>query len=313
MPRPRGVFNRAPRAAKAGAVPPAAPPAAFALLGSLGMLWGLTPAMGKLAVTGGIGPLAYALLYALFAAAFLGGVAAARRAGPPVGPRALGFFAVNGLVGFATPGAVSFVVLQHVPAGLLAMVLPSSPLFTFLFAAAVGLERATARRGLGSALAFAGTALALAPGAALPHGGSLGWAALSLLVPGCYAASNLFAMRFRPAGAAPLALAAGTTAAAALWLVPAAALGGGIRPPAADGATLIAAAQGAVVAVAYLIYFRLLTRLGAVFVSQVGYLIVLTGLFWGWVFFAEVPGLLALPATVLIFAGLALAHPARRG
>ena len=282
-------------------------PAALVLLAILGTLWGLTPAVGKLAVAGGIGPVAYALFYAGFAAAILCGVVAAQRAHLPAHPRALGFYVLSGLIGFATPGTLTFVALQHVPAGLLAMVLPAAPLLTFLLAAATGLERATARRAAGVVLALAGTALALTPGAALPAGGSLLWAALTVLVPCCYALSNLFAVRFRPPGAPPLALAAGTTCAATLWLIPAAALFGQFRPPGFDTATALAASQGLLVAAAYLIYFRLLTRQGGVFVSQVGYLIVLTGLFWGWVFFAEVPGPLVLPAAGLIFLGLALA------
>ena len=282
-------------------------PAALVLLGTLGTLWGLTPAVGKLAVAGGIGPVAYALFSAGFAAAILGGVAAAQRARMPAHPRALGFYLVSGLIGFAAPGTLTFVALQHVPAGLLAMVLPAAPLLTFLLAAATGLERATARRAAGVVLALAGSALALTPGAALPRGGSLLWAALTVLVPCCYAVSNLFAVRFRPPGAPPLALAAGTTAAATLWLIPAAALFGQARLPGIDAATALGASQGLLVAGAYLIYFRLLTRQGGVFVSQVGHLIVLTGLFWGWVFFAEVPGPLVLPAAGLIFLGLALA------
>ncbi|WP_439580148.1 DMT family transporter [Elioraea sp.] len=287
-------------------------PTALVLLGTLGTLWGLTPAVGKLAVAGGIGPVGYALLYAGFAAAILGGVVTAQRAHLPGHPRALGFYAVSGLIGFATPGTLTFVALQHLPAGLLAMVLPTAPLITFLLAAATGLERATPRRAAGVAVALTGTALALAPGAALPAGGSLRWAALTVLVPCCYALSNLFAVRFRPAGAPPLALAAGTTAAATLWLIPASLLFGQFRLPGADAATALAAGQGLLVATAYLIYFRLLTRQGGVFVSQVGYLIVLTGLFWGWVFFAEMPGALVLPAAALIFVGLALAtRPSR--
>jgi drug/metabolite transporter (DMT)-like permease len=293
-------------------VSPPPSPTALVLLGTLGTLWGLTPAVGKLAVAGGIGPVGYALLYAGFAAAILGGVVTAQRAHLPGHPRALGFYAVSGLIGFATPGTLTFVALQHLPAGLLAMVLPTAPLITFLLAAATGLERATPRRAAGVAVALTGTALALAPGAALPAGGSLRWAALTVLVPCCYALSNLFAVRFRPAGAPPLALAAGTTAAATLWLIPASLLFGQFRLPGADAATALAAGQGLLVATAYLIYFRLLTRQGGVFVSQVGYLIVLTGLFWGWVFFAEMPGALVLPAAALIFVGLALAtRPSR--
>jgi drug/metabolite transporter (DMT)-like permease len=302
-----------------GATPPRgsvlpASPAALLLLGTLGTIWGVTPAVGKLAVGDGIGPVGYALFYTAAAAAILAAIAWSRRETPPADPAALGFYAGAGLLGSAVPGTLVFVTLQHLPAGVLAMVIPASPLITFLLAAATGLERATRRRAGGVVLALAGTTLALSPGAVLPAGGSVAWAALSGLVPACYAASNLVAVRFRPPGAPPLVLAAGTLAASVLWLVPAALVVGQARLPSADAATALALVQGALQAAAYLVYFRLLTHQGGVFVSQVGYVIVLTGLFWGWVFFAEIPGPLALPAAALIFAGLALAtrpqHPA---
>ncbi len=279
----------------------------FALLLVLGTLWGLTPAVGKLAVAGGIGPVGYALLYAAASAVILAGVARLRGERPALSAGAIGFYALNGLIAFALPGTLTFVALQHLPAGVLAMVIPAAPLVTALLAAATGVERVPPRRAGGIVLALSGTVLALSPGAVLPDDSALGWAALSLLVPTLYAVSNVFAARCRPPGAPPLALAAGTAASAALWLIPAASLFGQARLPGLDRESALAAAQGAVVALAYLIYFRLLTRQGGVFVSQVGHVIVLTGLFWGWVFFAEVPGLLTIPAAALIFLGLALA------
>ncbi|GIX10850.1 DMT family transporter [Elioraea sp.] len=307
-PQPRTGLDRPP---PRGTVLPASP-LALLLLAALGTIWGVTPAVGKLAVGGGIGPVGYALFYTAAAAAILAGIACARRESPPADAAALGFYLGAGLLGSAVPGTLVFVTLQHLPAGVLAMVIPASPLLTFLLAAAAGLERATRRRAGGVVLALAGTTLALSPGAVLPAGGSVAWAALSGLIPACYAASNLFAVRFRPPAAPPLVLAAGTLAASVLWLVPAALVFGQARLPGADAATALALIQGALQAAAYLIYFRLLTHQGGVFVSQVGYVIVLTGLFWGWVFFAEIPGALALPAAALIFAGLALAtRPAR--
>ncbi|MFQ3623434.1 MAG: EamA family transporter, partial [Acetobacteraceae bacterium] len=179
----------------------ASPGGPFALLLVLGTLWGLTPAVGKLAVGGGIGPIGYALLYAAASAAILAGLVRARSERPILSARAIGFYALNGLIAFALPGTLTFVTLQHLPAGVLAMVIPAAPLITLLLAAATGVERVSPQRAAGVVLALAGTALALAPGAVLPDPDALGWAALSLLVPTFYAVSNVFAARFRPPGA----------------------------------------------------------------------------------------------------------------
>ena len=284
---------------------------AFLLLVALGALWGLTPAIGKAAFGLGATPLAYVFRSALVAAAMLFGVGLARRRTLPLDRQGLRFHLGSGLIGFAVPNLVGFLALRHVPAGLFAIVIPAAPLLTFALSAALGLERPTWRRFGGVVVALAGTLLALAPGAALPAGGNLGWALASLAVPACYACSNVFAVRFRPPGADPLALACGTAAGAAAWLALAAAVPGEPWGPLSLAGPvrlhdLFAAGQGALTAVAYAIYFRLLTRHGGVFASQVGYVLVLTGLGWGWVVFGETPGLLIVPAAALIFVGLAL-------
>lgn len=285
--------------------------AAFLLLVALGALWGLTPAIGKAAFGLGATPLAYVFRAALVAALALFAAGLARGRTLPLDRQGLRFHFGSGLIGFAVPNLVGFLALRHVPAGLFAIVIPAAPLITFALSAAFGLERPTWRRFGGVVIALAGTLLALSPGAALPAGGDLGWALASLAVPACYACSNVFAVRFRPPGADPLALACGTAAGAAAWLALASLVPGEPWGPLSPARAvrlhdLLAASQGLLTAVAYAIYFRLLTRHGGVFASQVGYVLVLTGLGWGWVVFGETPGLLIVPATALIFAGLAL-------
>lgn len=292
--------------------------AAFLLLLVLGGLWGLTPAIGKAAFQAGATPLAYVFRSALVAAVVLFAAGLARRRVLPLDRTGLRFHLGSGLIGFAAPNLVGFLALRHVPAGLFALVIPAAPLITFALSALLGLERATWRRFAGVVVALVGTLMALSPGAALPVGGSLAWALASLAVPAFYACSNVFAVKFRPAGADPLALACGTASGAALWLGLAALLPGepwgrldAFRAPLlTDG---FAATQGLLTAAAYAIYFRLLTRHGGVFASQVGYVLVVTGLGWGALIFGEVPGWLVIPATALIFAGLALATGDGRG
>lgn len=292
--------------------PPTRPDAAaFLLLLVLGTLWGVTPAISKMAFTLGAVPLGFVFRAASVAALALFLAGALRRRILPLDRKALRFHLGSGFIGFAVPNLIGFLALRHVPAGLFALVIPAAPLITFLLTTVLGLERPTARRFGGVVIALAGTLLALSPGAALPAGGALGWALACLAVPVCYALSNVFSVRFRPAGADPLALACGTAAGAVFWFALASLLPGEpwgtlalFRTPNVSDA--FAAAQGLLTAVAYAIYFRLLTRHGGVFASQVGYVLVVTGLGWGALIFGEVPGLLVVPATVLIFAGLAL-------
>jgi drug/metabolite transporter (DMT)-like permease len=249
-----------------------------------------------------------ALAAAMGSAAILLGVCAARRQAVPLDGPHLRHYAVAGLVGLALANLCAFTSLQHAPAGLFALLIPLSPMLTVLIAAAIGLERASARRLAGTALGLAGVALAMAPGAALPEPRLLPWALLMALTPVCYAVSNVAAVRLAPPGTPPLPLAAGALCAGALGLGLAALVTGGTRsPPGGLGwAALIAPLQAALGALAYILYFRSLAAHSGVVTSQVGYIVTLTGLGWGLLLFGEVPGWLTVPAAGLVFAGLAL-------
>ena len=179
-----------------------------ALLG-LGLIWGLTPAVGKLLVMGGAGPLALASSVAAASAAVLWGVCALRGVRVPFDAAHWRHYAVAGGIGFAVANLVNFTVLRHVPAGLVAIVVPLSPILTVALAALLRMERATARRVLGTVLGLVGTALAIAPGATLPDARLIPWAVLLLLTPTCYAVTNVMAVKLAPRGTPPLALATG--------------------------------------------------------------------------------------------------------
>jgi drug/metabolite transporter (DMT)-like permease len=277
----------------------------------LGVIWGLTPAVGKLLVLGGAGPLALAASVAAVSAAMLWAVCAMRGVRVPWDAAHWRHYAVAGGIGFAVANLVNFTVLRQVPAGLVAIVVPLSPILTVALAALLRMETATPRRILGTVLGLGGTALAISPGAALPEARLLPWAVLLLLTPTCYAVTNVMAVRLAPRGTPPLALATGTLAVAALG-AGIAAVPLGQAPPglgAVDGGLpmpVLVAAQAGLTALAYLLYFRLLARVGGVVTSQVGYIVTLTGLLFGFLIFAEMPGWLTVPAAVLIFAGLAL-------
>ncbi len=278
----------------------------------LGTIWGATPAFVKHLGAIGWPPLLIATSAGVVSTLILFAVCRMRGIVVPATPAHLRHYAVSGLFGLALANLVGFTALQHVPAGFFSLLVPLSPMLTVLGAAMLGLERATRRRMLGTALGLAGVLLAMSPGAALPDPRVLPWALLAALTPVCYAASNLLAVRLAPRGAPPLALATGTLAAGTVQVAVFAALLGQLHLPPIDGLA-ISAAQGAVTALAFMIYFRSLGAHGGVVTSQTGYVVTLTGLAWGWALFGERPGWLTIPAAMLVFAGLALVTlPARK-
>ncbi|MGG5811950.1 DMT family transporter [Falsiroseomonas sp. CW058] len=278
----------------------------------LGAIWGLTPAMAKLAMAGGMRPLGVAAIAAAVSALTLLAVAWRRRDAPRWTRAHLLHYGAGGLVGLALANLFGFTGLTRAPAGLFALLVPLSGLLSVVFFALAGIERLTARVLLGALMGVAGVALAMAPGAALPDPAVLPWAALMLLTPVCYAVANLLSVKLAPRGASALSMAAGTLAGATLSTVAIALPLGHLGLPPSAGIALLLVAQGVLTALAYLVYFRLLVARGGVFTSQVSYLITLAGLGWGFAFFGEVPGWLTLPAAGLIFGGVVLVTLGKR-
>ncbi|NKC31841.1 DMT family transporter [Falsiroseomonas selenitidurans] len=279
----------------------------LAALLTIGLAWGMTPTLGKLALAQGMRPLGIAAIAASISTMVLFLVAAWRRDLPRMTPAHLRHYLLGGLVGMGLANFFAFTGLQRAPAGLFALLVPLAALFSVVFFAMAGLERATPRRLLATLLGLAGVALAMAPGAALPDPALLPWAAIMLLTPVCYAASNLIAVKLAVPGSSALSQAAGTVMGAAVTSLLLALAIGQFGLPGTPQAAAVLLAHGLVNALGYLVYFRLLVGAGGVVTSQTSMTITLCGLFYGWLVFAETPGWLTVPAVGLIFGGLALA------
>lgn len=286
----------------------------LALLLLLGAIWGGTLSIAKLAAVHGVPPVAFVFWYALGAGLVLLATARARRTAAPLDRRHLAYYALCGVTGIAAPQVNSLYVLGHIPAGVMAVVLTTVPVFTYALALAVGAERFRAARFAGIACGFAGALALVLPRGSLPAPGMALWAALGLVTPACYALQNVLAARLRPPRAASLALAGGMLLTTAAVLLPVALLTGQMYLPRWPAGTAEAAllAQLLLTSLAYLLYFELLRLAGPVYVAQVAYVVTLTGIGWGMVLFGERHSLWVAVATALIFAGVALVNLRRR-
>lgn len=271
----------------------------------LGTIWGATPIFVK--TLGGMGwpPLMIALGASGFSTITLLAVCFARREIPALRRPYLIHYGVSGLTGLVLSNLFGFTSLQHIPAGFFSLLIPLSPMLTVVGAMLLRMEKVSWRRIGGSILGLVGIGIAMAPGAALPDPDALPWALLAACTPVWYAVANIAGVKLAPRGAAPLALAAGTCAAAALMMAVIAFSTGQIRSVDLAGLP-ITMTQGVLLALAYLIYFRSLATQGGVVTSQVGYIVTITGLIWGFAIFGEVPGWLTIPAAALVFIGLAM-------
>lgn len=281
------------------------------MLLALGTMWGSTFSISKLGIQEGIPPLAYGFWQCLGAAALLAATIPLRRlAGGFGGRRALAFGAAAGQLGIFWPNVAFYYAVQHIPAGLMTVVVTVSVPLTYAFALLLGLEALRRRRLAGLALGFGGAMILVGGGVSLPDPAAYPFLLLAFLTPTFYAAGSVFSGRFRPQGTSSHLL--------AIVMLLSAAVGQGLfmlllgqtwLPGQASGtADLALGAQVLVSAVAYVLYFETIRRAGAVFFSQVGYVVVVTGLIWGYLFFGETFGPWLYVAAGLILAGVALVN-----
>jgi len=215
--------------------------------------------------------------------------------------------ALMGLINNALPFSLIMWGQTSIDGGLASILNATTPLFAFVLAHFLTSDERMTRRGaLGITVGFLGALVLIGPGAlAGLQAQSLGqFAVLGAAV--CYATAGIYGRRLRHLS--PVVAAAGMTAAAALIMLPLAALLDRPWTASPDAATWTAlAALGLVsTAFAYILYFRILASAGATNVLLVTFLVPVTALLLGTLILGERITLMALAGMVLIFAGLAV-------
>lgn len=219
--------------------------------------------------------------------------------------RSAGPLLLLGLLNTAVPFVLFSYAMLGITAGLGSLLNATTPIFGALIAWLWLGERLTVLRVFGIALSFAGVGV-IVWGSSGAHGAATPLGVVAALAGALsYGLAASFARRLITQDA--VAVAAGSVCGAALALLPFAILQWPAQNPGL-GAWAAALALGLVcTAIPYVIYFRLLDRVGVSRTVTVGFLIPPFGILWGVVFLDEAvtPWLLASCATVL--AGTALA------
>jgi len=216
------------------------------------------------------------------------------------------------LVG-ALNSAIPFVLFTFaalsITAGLSSIVNATTPLWTAVVAFVWLRQGLTRLRVLGLVIGFAGVAFlawdkaSFKPGA--DHSGF--WAVLACLgATLCYGLAANATKRFL-SGAAPLVVATGSQFAAALMLaLPAAWLWPAVPPGAVAWGALLALAA-LCTALAYILYFRLMSRVGPTNAVSVTFLIPLFAILWGALFLGEAVTAQMVAGGAIVLVGIALA------
>lgn len=278
---------------------------------ALGLGWGLTQTLSKIAVSTGHGHFGLLAWQCLIGAAVLGTLLLLRGRRVPVG-RAQGLaWILIALSGTVLPGIAFYQAVAHLPAGIMAILISLIPMIAFPLALAMRMERFSAARLGGLVLGLAGVALVVLPGTALPDREAAGWVGVALIAPAFYALEGVGVARWGTAGLDPVATLFGANAVGAALVLPLAWGTGQLIDPRAAWGT----AEWAILAVSvlnaliYTGFVWLLRRAGATFATQVSYLITGFGVLWAMALLGERYGWSVWAALAVMLAGLFLVQP----
>lgn len=292
------------------------------LLIVFGAMMGSAYALARIAIEGGVQPVAYTFWQCFGAGVLVLIIAGLRGTLPRLSPVFLRYYIWNGFLAMSLPMTAAVSAVPHIGAGLPAVFVTLSPLYTYVIANRLGMETFVARRAVGLGVGLVGALLivVLGRGASLGVGDGVDgdftlWAAIAMIAPVSLAVGNIWRVRYWPAGGEPLALAAGMLLGAAALLAPLMVITDAFHvpgtAPGAATADLALLAQIVMTAVAYLVFFQLQRIAGPVYFSQVGYVMTVVGLVWGVAVFGERYPVGVWAAVALICGGLFLVNGGR--
>ena len=270
----------------------------------LAALWGASFLFTRIAVPA-FGPLALAEVRVAIAAVILVPLLA-WRADLTELRRHAPLFLLLGAVNTAIPFSLFAYAALTITAGLAAILNATAPLFTALVAWLWLRERLTALQWLGMAIGIAGVAWLSASKAQFAVGGGALAIGAGVLASLSYGVSASVVKRYFT-GVRPLAVAAGSQSAAAVLLLP-------FAVASWPAGTLRVVDWGSAIALgvlctglAYILYFRLIARVGPATAMTVTFLIPAFAMLWGGLILGEAVTGTMLAGCAVILAGTAVA------
>jgi drug/metabolite transporter (DMT)-like permease len=286
------------------------------LLLAIGMIWGGTFGLARTGGEAGIPALGYGFWFAFGVGAGLLALGLAQGSRLPPGRGLARFALIGGLGNGAIPSLVMFSSVRNIPTGIMAVIITTGPVITYAAALAARHERFSPMRALGTLAGLAGAALIVVPRSSLPDPSMLGWVLFAFLTPFVHSVTSVYVARARPAGLDSWMNGALFQLVAAAIILPFA-IGAGqfhlpFTAPWRGEAALWFHVLGGIAS--QFIMFELLRLAGAVFLSQVSYIVTLSGMFWGWLLFAErLSGWVWLAALVIAAGVLMVTRGNQRG
>jgi Predicted permease, DMT superfamily len=281
--------------------------AEWAMLIALSILWGGSFLFIGIAVKA-VPPLTIVLARVGIAALALNLVLRLSGQRLPLDGRVWAAFAVMGFLNNLIPFSLIVWGQARIPSGVASVLNAMTPVFTVIVAHFLTSdEKLTGNRLAGVALGLAGVAVMIGPAALAGAGADVIGAFAVLLAALSYAFSGIYGRRFRGFGLSPLVVATGQLTATTMMMAPLALVveqPWTLTAPGPGPVAAIVALALASTALAYILFFRILTAAGAVNLSLVTLLIPVSAVLFGAAFLGETIAMRQLAGMGLIGLGL---------
>ena len=273
----------------------------------VGSSWGLYFSLLKIAALSGISYLGIVTLTTLGVASGLGLIALARRRRPRFTLAHQAFYLGCAVTGYLVPMIVELGVIVHMPAGVLTLIVSMAPLATLAIAWLVGTDRVSPSRVAGVLLGACAIFAVLLPDAHGSASVAWRWLLLATLVPLSYAMHHNFVSRCWPRDSDSYQVACGEAIYAALLMLAVSVFFWQSQDVLAwNRGHSVIVIMALIALVDIYLYFELIRLKGPIYTSHANYFMVISGVFWGMIIFAERHGPLTWLSAALLIVSLYL-------
>tara|TARA_E500000075_G_scaffold48249_1_gene43476 strand:+ start:246 stop:1115 length:870 start_codon:yes stop_codon:yes gene_type:complete len=283
----------------------------FLILIILGLGWGLSFTLGKIAITAGGTPIGLTFWQSLFSGLILL-IYVFFRHGKIIIPKTMFLpIIIITFLSVVIPNIIFYACVAYLDAGVLSISVSVIPLFTYLIALGLRMDKFKVRRVLGLITGFCALLILILPENSLPDKRDIPWVLLALNCALCYALENIYIDRLALQNFGPIRLVCAVSFVSAIitFLLSLVMDQFFILQPTNIYLFISTLGLGFISATAYSIFIYLIGRAGSVFSSQVGYLVTFFGVVWGIIILGESHSVFVWISLAMIMMGIFLVQP----
>ena len=283
----------------------------FLILIILGLGWGLSFTLGKIAITAGGTPIGLTFWQSLFSGLILLAYVFFRHRKIIIPKIMFLPIVIITFLSVVIPNIIFYACVEHLDAGVLSISVSVIPLFTYLIALGLKMDKFKVRRVIGLITGFCALLILILPENSLPDKRDIPWVLLALNCALCYALENIYIDRLALQNFGPIRLVCAVSFVSAIitFLLSLVMDQFFILQPTNLYLFISTLGLGFISATAYSIFIYLIGRAGSVFSSQVGYLVTFFGVVWGIIILGESHSVFVWISLAMIMMGIFLVQP----